>query len=110
MVSHAHTRMNTPNREKEIFDAALEIALPAERAAFVDRACGGDAQLAERIRALIAADEEATDFLPGEPGVLATDAKLAPLSEGPGTIIDPLQTSSADWGGRFRCGLHGGAA
>ena len=35
-------------RAKEIFQAALKLS-PKERAAYLDRACGGDAQLRQRI-------------------------------------------------------------
>ncbi len=50
------------NREDEIFAEAIE--LPAtERAAFLDRACAGDAGLRTRVAALIEGHEAASDFL-----------------------------------------------
>jgi serine/threonine protein kinase/WD40 repeat protein len=42
-----------------IFNAALEIAAPLERAAYIDRACGADAALRQKIVSLLAAYENA---------------------------------------------------
>jgi serine/threonine protein kinase len=55
--------MNDPvNPEEAIFEAAL--ALPAsERAAYLDRTCGGKAGLRELVEALLEAHEEADEFL-----------------------------------------------
>jgi hypothetical protein len=55
---------STPKRETEIFNAALERATPAERAAFLDGACGEDADLRARVGALLSAHELAGGFLP----------------------------------------------
>ena len=49
---------NQSNREIEIFNSALEQATPAERAAYLDGACGDDAELRARIEALIRAHEQ----------------------------------------------------
>src|ERR1019366_4821938 len=57
---------NQSNREIEIFNSALEQATPAERAAYLDGACGEDADLRARIEALIRAHEQAGGFLPTE--------------------------------------------
>src|ERR1019366_9547228 len=54
------------NREIEIFNSALEQATPTERAAYLDGACGDDADLRARIEALIRAHEQAGGFLPTE--------------------------------------------
>src|SRR5262245_5481131 len=42
-------------RVKELFVAAIGVADPAERAAFVDRECAADAGLRDRVAALLAA-------------------------------------------------------
>src|ERR1017187_3980862 len=63
---------NRSNREIEIFNSALERTTPAERAAYLDGACGDDADLRARVEALIRAHEEAGVFLPAE------DAKPQP--------------------------------
>ena len=55
------------NREKEIFEQALDLASSAERLAFVKGACGEDAALCARVLALLQAHETNTGFLPQEP-------------------------------------------
>ena len=60
------------NPEREIFEAALEIAAPAERDAYLRRACGEDESLLHRVRALLQADESAGGFLPDHPGLQPT--------------------------------------
>jgi eukaryotic-like serine/threonine-protein kinase len=49
--------------ERTIFLAALEIADPAERTAYLDRACAGDAALRRQVEALLAAHEREGHFL-----------------------------------------------
>src|SRR5262245_54104401 len=57
--------VNQPNREKEIFEQALDIASAEERLGYVKGACGKDSALLGRVQALLQADEEAISFLPG---------------------------------------------
>ena len=55
----------TPERwalVRQIFDATLERPA-AERSAYLDQACGGDADLREEIQALLSSYEESTQFL-----------------------------------------------
>jgi WD40 repeat protein/serine/threonine protein kinase len=49
--------------EREIFFQALDRDDPAERAAFLDVACGGDAALRHRVEALLRSHAQAGDFL-----------------------------------------------
>ena len=58
---------------KAIFDEAAEIASPELRAAYLERACGGDAGLRARVEALLHADAVAGSFLesPANPGTAA---------------------------------------
>jgi hypothetical protein len=49
--------------EESLFEAALEIADPAQRLAFLKEACGGDAVLLERLQALLAAHQQAAGVL-----------------------------------------------
>ena len=49
--------------EESIFVAALEQRTPAERAAYLDEACAGDAALRQRVAALLRSHEGAGDFL-----------------------------------------------
>ncbi len=64
--------------EMSLFHAALEIRDPAERAAYLDRACGGDAPLRDRVGALLRAHE-------GPGGIL-------------GEAADPTAATRADEG------------
>ncbi len=90
-----------PDRLESIFADAL--ALPAEaRAAYLDQASGGDAELRRRVGALLQAHAEAGSFLerpaigavvtsepPAEPWL---DREAAPVfTEGPGTHIGPYK-------------------
>jgi hypothetical protein len=52
-----------PARAKSLFLVAADLLDPVERAAFLDRECGGDAQLRKRVEALLRADVP----LPEEP-------------------------------------------
>jgi hypothetical protein len=47
--------MQSADREEALFAAVLEKPTPAERAAYLDGACGGDHALRARIEALLAA-------------------------------------------------------
>ncbi|MBD0370953.1 MAG: PD40 domain-containing protein [Pyrinomonadaceae bacterium] len=47
---------------KEIFHAALEVA-PAERVAFLDKACSGDAEIRHEVESLIASHERTGEFI-----------------------------------------------
>jgi WD40 repeat protein/serine/threonine protein kinase len=73
--------------ERDLFIAALQKDDPAERAAFLDQACGGDAALRQRIEVLLHAHAGAADFL-GQPAVEvgATSAEI------PGRYLDPSHT------------------
>jgi serine/threonine protein kinase/tetratricopeptide (TPR) repeat protein len=92
------------NREREIFNAALELATPVERAAFLDRECGVDAALRVRVEELLKASDAAGGFLgderdPARRGgagkISPTGAAVsshesdadAPIQEGPGARI-----------------------
>jgi WD40 repeat protein/serine/threonine protein kinase len=60
------------NREKEIFEQALELASAEECIAFLRGACGNDAALLERLLGLLRASEGAEGFLPEAPHHSAT--------------------------------------
>jgi WD40 repeat protein len=49
--------------ERDVFTAALHIQDPAERAAYLDRACAADPALRQRVGALLEAHGQAGDFL-----------------------------------------------
>src|SRR5262245_2059361 len=65
-------------REKEIFQAALDIASPAERLGYIKGACGADGALLARVQELLRA-HEATGFLGDQPA--ADGGKTVRISE-----------------------------
>jgi eukaryotic-like serine/threonine-protein kinase len=84
------------NKEREIFMAALERSTPAERAAYLDGACGEDVELRAKIGELLSAHELAGGFLgieksismdPQFAKVLGSDFGALPVSEKPGDRI-----------------------
>src|SRR5262245_60468240 len=82
--------------DRAIFDAALELP-PGDRAAVLDRACGGDADLRQRVAALLARHDLAGSFLeePIAASSFAADPSPtagAPPTEAVGDVLD----------GRFR--------
>ncbi len=77
---------NTTDREMELFNQALELSSPEERAAFLKGACGSEPQQLQRVHALLLAYEAAGGFIPT---ILdnSTGLGATPLSEGPGSRI-----------------------
>src|SRR5712692_1936928 len=73
----------------DIFCTALELALPAERAAYLDRVCGDDPDLRQRVERLLEAHAEANSFLAARPSVAAATCALP--AEAAGTIIGPYK-------------------
>ncbi|MBS0263583.1 MAG: tetratricopeptide repeat protein [Planctomycetes bacterium] len=67
-------------RLSDIFDAALQKSSSAERAAYLDGACGADANIRGRVETLLRAHEAAGGFL-------QATVEAEAVSEGPGTII-----------------------
>jgi serine/threonine protein kinase/tetratricopeptide (TPR) repeat protein len=79
-------------QEQTIFTEALEKEDPAERAAFLEGACAGDARLRQRVERLLGRHDHAGSFL--EQPVLSGDATTdhqRPISEQPGSIIGPYK-------------------
>ena len=64
---------------KSIFDEAAEIASPEGRAAYLDSACGGDADLRKMVDALLLALDEAGSFLEATPALDAEDLTAEPV-------------------------------
>jgi eukaryotic-like serine/threonine-protein kinase len=75
------------DRDVAIFVEAL--ALPAgERAAFLERACGGDNELRGRVQALLDGHEEVGDFLEHPPHETSTPGRgVKPVGEKPGDLV-----------------------
>ncbi len=74
----------------EIFCAAIELSSPEERGKYVERACGGNAELRHRVDALLAAHFGAGDFLERSPATaLLPDHEN--VQESLGTLIGPYK-------------------
>jgi serine/threonine protein kinase/Flp pilus assembly protein TadD len=76
--------------EQSIFIEALEREDPAERAAFLDRACAGDADLRHRIDRLLQRHLQGGSFLESPASDLLATAD-EPIRERPGTPIGPYK-------------------
>jgi Protein kinase domain len=88
--------------EETLFAAALEKATPADRAAFLDEACAGDASMRRRVDALLWSHENA-EFLntpaveldgiaPGETSVAATEVAVGPSADPMLDFLAPSRT------------------
>jgi eukaryotic-like serine/threonine-protein kinase len=73
----------------DIFGDALELACPAERAAYLDRACGDDPDLRRRVERLLEAHAEADGFLAAGPSVAA--ATTDRVAEAAGAVLGPYK-------------------
>ena len=75
--------------EETIFERALELESDAERAAFLDRACGDDRTLRAEVEALLRADARVGDLLdlPDRPAA----ASEPPDAERPGESLGPYR-------------------
>jgi len=72
---------------KEIFLVAVEKESPAERAAFLDKACAGNSVLRARLDALLIADAVSGALLDQPPARLAPTAPYEPILEQPGAVL-----------------------
>jgi len=74
----------TPQTEESIFTEAVEKNAPAECAAFLDRACGGDAGLRARVEKLLCSHQKAPDFLQAP---LLVPEEPSAIAERPGSFV-----------------------
>jgi WD40 repeat protein/serine/threonine protein kinase/tetratricopeptide (TPR) repeat protein len=96
--------------ERDIFHAALEIADPAERAAYLEKACAGDAALKEHFQGLLELQPQLGGFLEAPAvGRLAADRQTADLLErGPDDAAlqkrpsEPALAADRVFAGRFK--------
>src|SRR3984957_15325460 len=82
---------DTPKDAKGIFLAAVEIADPAERAAFVERSCVGDAALRQRVEDLLRAYGQSDGPLDKLAAALASTEMAEPIREQVGETIGPYK-------------------
>jgi eukaryotic-like serine/threonine-protein kinase len=76
--------------EREIFLAAVKEPTTAERAAFLDQACGADANLRRQIEALLVEHEQLGSYLESPVGMGGT-LDEPQIAERPGTVIGPYK-------------------
>ena len=76
--------------ELTIFERALDLNDPNQRAAYVEKVCGEDALLRSRIEALLRSHEQAGSFLQGGASDVAVTT-VSPITEAPGTVIGPYK-------------------
>jgi eukaryotic-like serine/threonine-protein kinase len=75
--------------ERELFEAALEVP-PEDRAAHLDRVCGTDAALRQRLEDLLRKHDQAKSFLEAPPAEFARTVN-GPAIEETGTQIGPYK-------------------
>ena len=76
--------------EESIFASAIQHHSSAERAAFLNGACGGDVELRTRVEALINSHEQGGSFL-NEPAAPGSPTVERPISERTGGQIGPYK-------------------
>src|SRR5262245_49861903 len=90
----------------EVFLEALEAPSREERAAYLDRRCGSNAELRAQVLSLLEANERAGHFLESasgaparsaqeaegsQPGLMTADCRPPPVQERSGTVIGPYK-------------------
>jgi serine/threonine protein kinase len=82
----------SPDKAASIFDAAAELEDPAQRAAYLDAACGPDSALRAEVEQLLRHDRAAGSYLarPALPDPAGT-ADHPAVAERPGTVIGPYK-------------------
>jgi serine/threonine protein kinase len=74
--------------EESIFLQALKKPTTADRLAFLEQACFGNAELRRSVAGLLQAHDRAGSFLQGNPGLATIDGTA---TERPGTVIGPYK-------------------
>jgi serine/threonine protein kinase len=74
---------------KAIFFEAIDRDTPEQLIAYLEEACGNDAELRGRVEDLLRAHQDAGKFLGGSASAIATLDQ--PITEGPGTVIGPYK-------------------
>jgi hypothetical protein len=77
-------------RTESLFWSALALESPAERARYLDQACGSEPLLRVRVEELLAAYPKVERFLEAPAAGLGVTVD-EPLREGPGTVIGPYK-------------------
>src|SRR5687768_10151449 len=95
-MNTAQAQPSAHARQREIFLAALGVSQPAERAALLDRECGGDHPLRQRIEDLLREHDTVGSFL-------ETPAVSSPHAGPGGTeVIAAVTEKPGDRVGRYK--------
>jgi WD40 repeat protein/serine/threonine protein kinase len=78
------------DRLESLFAAALQQP-PADRAAYLDQACGDDPAVRQRVEALLRAQAAAGDFLQAPSAAPGATVDEPPVNEAPGVLIGPYK-------------------
>jgi len=89
-------------KEQQLFDAALPIENPAERDAFLDRACDGDSGLRVRVSKLLAAHTYTDHFFRGCVSDFAAVAQEIPLISEADSPQKFSEEMIGTWVGRYK--------
>jgi serine/threonine protein kinase len=73
--------------EKAIFNVARRIERPEARAQYLQKVCGADGNLLERVETLLSAYEEQASFLESPVSDLTPTTDPSPIAEQPGTVV-----------------------
>jgi serine/threonine protein kinase len=82
---------NAVHRIDEIFWEAAQLAPGDQRESFLDRACGADQELRQRVSRLVQVQPKIEEFLERPFAGPASLAELPEPCEGPGTVIGPYK-------------------
>jgi serine/threonine protein kinase/tetratricopeptide (TPR) repeat protein len=76
--------------ERDLFEAGLGLP-PESRAAYLDRVCGDDAALRQRLEALLRKHDQAGSFLEQPAVPVSATVDVPAVGERPGTVIGPYK-------------------
>ena len=81
--------MNQTHKLESIFAEAVQLAHPRHREVFLDEACAGNAQLLNRVSALLSASSQAESFMSEPAGMIKLPDELesTPVGEQPGDRV-----------------------
>jgi WD40 repeat protein/serine/threonine protein kinase len=80
-----------PPSERSIFESAIEKGSAAERAAYLDEACGGDRGLREGVDALLAAHDRLGGAHPAARAACPATTVNQLAGQGPGAVVGPYK-------------------
>src|SRR5262245_66599198 len=78
-------------QEQTIFIEAMELADPAVRAAFLDRACGPDRLLRQRVEKLLQRHQQDDSFLASPAVAPARTGAYTPAPDGKPSATEPIE-------------------